>query len=475
MIFPFKLDRSQSAPIYRQLYHRFRESIVDGRLQPGDRVPAVRALAAELNLARGTVEAAYQLLMGEGYLIARGAAGTIVTPQLAPVSSPLLRAPVASTEYQPTHSGALPLALQMGLPALDAFPRKLWTRLAGRQLRQAGLEGLVYPDPRGHAPLRAAIATYLGISRGITCRPEQVFVCAGYRACLDLISHTLMRQGDTCWLEEPGYFMARNALLEAGAQVVPIPVDEQGLDVAQGIARSPDARFAVVTPTHQSPLGVSLSLPRRLALLDWANRRGSWIIEDDYDSEYRYQGKPLPALKSLDQQGRVLYTGTFSKVLFPGLRLAYLVVPAEQSEAFARQADRLHNYCPHVLQATVTAFLYEGHFARHLKKMRSLYARRRQWLVDALHQQFGERLLINPQAGGMHLVVGLHEGDDVELTQRARAVGIAVEPLSQWYLEAKPRYGLILGFTNIASAEQASTVALRLAQIIQDCKIYKPS
>ena len=466
MIVSFQLDHSQPAPIYRQLYQRFRESIADGRLRPGDRVPAVRALAAELNLARGTVEAAYQLLIGEGYLIARGAAGTFVTPQLAPVPATTLRAPVASPTYQATHSGTLPLALQMGLPALDAFPRKLWTRLAGRQLRQTGLEGLVYSDPQGYAPLRSAIASYLGISRGIACHPDQVFVCAGYRACLDLISHTLMRQGDTCWFEEPGYFMARNALLEAGAQLVPVPVDDQGLDVAQGIARAPHAGFAVVTPTHQSPLGVSLSLPRRLALLDWANCQGSWIIEDDYDSEYRYQGKPLPALKSLDQQGRVLYIGTFSKVLFPGLRLAYLVVPAEQSQAFARQADRLHNHCPQVLQATVAAFLNEGHFARHLKKMRSLYARRRQWLVDALHQQFGERLLINPQASGMHLVAGLRDGDDIELAQRARAVGIAVEPLSQWYLDGTPRHGLVLGFTNVVSAEQASALALRLAQII---------
>ncbi|MBP5119232.1 PLP-dependent aminotransferase family protein, partial [Pseudomonas protegens] len=402
MILPFELDRSQTAPIYRQLYQRFRESIADGRLRPGDRVPAVRALAAELNLARGTVEAAYQLLIGEGYLTARGAAGTIVTPQLAPVSAPTQRAPVAPTTYQATHAGTLPLALQMGLPALDAFPRKLWTRLAGRQLRQAGVEGLVYPDARGYAPLRAAIASYLGISRGISCHPEQIFVCAGYRACLDLISHTLMRPSATCWLEEPGYFMARSALLEAGAQLVPVPVDDQGLDVAQGIARAPEAGFAVVTPTHQSPLGVSLSLPRRLALLDWANRQGSWIIEDDYDSEYRYQGKPLPALKSLDQQGRVLYTGTFSKVLFPGLRLAYLVVPTEQTPAFARQADRLHNHCPHLQQATVAAFLNEGHFARHLNKMRGLYARRRQWLVEALHQALGGRLQIDPQAGGMH-------------------------------------------------------------------------
>ncbi|WP_123589359.1 aminotransferase class I/II-fold pyridoxal phosphate-dependent enzyme, partial [Pseudomonas fluorescens] len=174
-----------------------------------------------------------------------------------------------------------------------------------------------------------------------------------------------------------------------------------------------------------------------------------------------------PALKSLDQQGRVLYTGTFSKVLFPGLRLAYLVVPAEQTPAFARQADRLHNHCPHLLQATVTAFLNEGHFARHLNKMRGLYARRRQWLIDALHQQFAEGLQINPQAGGMHLVAGLGQGNDVELAQRARAVGIAVEPLSQWYLEAQSRQGLGMGFTNVASAEQASTLALRLAQVIQ--------
>lgn len=466
MTVQFELDRSQSAPIYRQLYQRFRESIADGRLRPGDRVPAVRALAAELNLARGTVDAAYQLLIGEGYLTARGVAGTVVTPHLTP-AAPLLQTAVASMDFQGTHSGTLPLALQMGLPALDAFPRKLWTRLAGRQLRQAGVEGLVYPDSRGYAPLRIAIASYLGISRGITCHPDQILVCAGYRACLDLISHTLMRPGDKCWLEEPGYFMARNALQEAGAELVPVPVDDQGLDVEQGIAHCPEARFAVVTPTHQSPLGMSLSLARRLALLAWANRQDSWIIEDDYDSEYRYQGKPLPALKSLDQQGRVLYTGTFSKVLFPSLRLAYLVVPLEQSQAFASQADRLHNHCPHLLQATVAAFLNEGHFARHLNKMRSLYARRRQWLVDALHRHLPERLQINPQAGGMHVVAGLSDGDDEALAQRARAVGIAVEPLSLWYLQATPKQGLVMGFTNVASAEQADVVAARLAQIIE--------
>ncbi|BAP42679.1 GntR family transcriptional regulator [Pseudomonas sp. StFLB209] len=462
----FEPDRNQPEPIYRQLYQRFRQSIADGRLRPGERVPAVRALAAELNLARGTVETAYQLLIGEGYLLARGAAGTIVSPQLPALTMPNLATPTSPSTYLSNHSGGLPMPLQMGVPALDAFPRKLWTRLAGRQLRRSGLEGLVYPDPQGHGPLRAAIATYLGISRGIACRPEQVFVCAGYRACLDLISHTLMRAGDRCWLEEPGYFMARHALLEAGAQLIPVPVDEHGLDVAQGIARAPDARFAVVTPTHQSPLGVSLSLPRRLALLDWANRNGSWIIEDDYDSEYRYQGKPLPALKSLDQQGRVLYTGTFSKVLFPGLRLAYLVVPAEQAATFACQADRLHNHCPLLQQATVCEFLVEGHFARHLNKMRRLYARRRQWLVEALQTACGEKLQIDTQAGGMHVLARLREGNDVAIAEQAQQAGIAVQPLSQWYLEDEGRQGLMLGFTNVASAEQAAALASQLAALL---------
>lgn len=466
MLIPFEPDRGHTAPIYRQLYQRLRECMSDGRLRPGDRVPAVRALAAELSLARGTVEAAYQLLIGEGYLIPRGPAGTIVSPQLTAQVLSVKRAPVVVSTQSTIHPGTPPLALQMGLPALDAFPRKLWTRLASRQLRHAGVEGLVYPDAQGYAPLRAAIARYLGVSRGITCRPEQVFVSAGYRACLDLISHTLMNSGDTCWVEDPGYFMARNTLKRAGAHLVPVPVDNDGLDIAQGVALAPNARFAVVTPTHQSPLGMPLSLARRLALLDWANRQGSWIIEDDYDSEYRYLGKPLPALKSLDEQGRVLYTGTFSKVLFPGLRLAYLVVPAEQLAAFAFQADRLQNHCPLLQQTTVAHFLDEGHFARHLNKMRSLYARRRQWLIEALNLQFGEDLQINLQAGGMHLVGVLKEGDDQDISRRARSFGLAIEPLSKWYLQTPPRQGLVMCFTNVASSEQAKEVALRLAQVL---------
>ena len=458
------LDSRLALPLYRQLYQRFRQALDDGQLRPGDRVPPVRALAAELNVARGTVEMAYQQLIAEGFLLPRGPAGTIVSPQWSRPAAPPPAVP-SSPDASAIHAGGAPLPLQLGLPALDAFPRKGWTRLAARQLRSQGLEGLVYPDARGHAGLRAAIATYLGLSRGIACRPEQVFVCAGYRACLDLIVQTLLAPGDACWFEEPGYFIARRALQDAGLELVPVPVDAAGLDVAAGLARAPTARCALVTPSHQSPLGVSLALPRRLALLDWARRQNAWIIEDDYDSEYRYQGKPLPALKSLDDGGRVLYTGTFSKVLFPGLRLAYLVVPPGQVAAFSRSADRLHNHAPLLLQGTVASFLEEGHFARHLNRMRSLYRQRRQWLAGALTDALGDAARIDLQAGGLHLLARLTQGDDRRWAEAAQADGLAVQALSRWYLETPSAQGLLLGFTNVVSAAEAVALARRLAQL----------
>lgn len=456
-------DPHVATPIYRQIYLRLRTAIAEGRLRPGERVPSVRALAAELNLARGTVDAAYQMLIGEGYLQTRGPAGTVVAPNVSPTplrtDAPRAEAPVPVL----THAGGMPLPLQMGLPALDAFPRKLWNRLAARALRQSGLEGLVYPDVRGHLALRTAVAGYLGVSRGIVCSPDQVFICAGYRACLDLICRSLLSDGDPCWFEDPGYFMARRFLQQAGAQLVPVPVDAWGLDVDAGIRLAPQARFAVVTPTHQSPLGVTLTLPRRQRLLDWAAREGSWIIEDDYDSEYRYQGRPLPALKSLDAHGRVLYCGTFSKVLAPGLRLAYMVVPDNQVQHFATVADSTQNHCPHLLQATAAAFIEDGYFARHLRKMRSLYATRRGYLVDALLNALGEHLHIDRGAGGMHLVAHLPAGfDDRGIAERAYGLGLDIQPLSTWHDAPGGQPGLLIGFTNVATPEQAEALVARL-------------
>jgi GntR family transcriptional regulator/MocR family aminotransferase len=467
-----QLETQDTAPVYRQLYARYRDAIIAGHLKPGDRVPSVRALASELNLARGTVDAAYQLLISEGYLEARGPAGTVVCPGLQPIPATVAVPHVPAAPVATVHDGQQPLALQMGLPALDAFPRKTWTRLTNQTVQQSGLDGMVYPDPQGSLRLRSAVASYLAISRGIACSPAQVFICAGYRACLELIARSVLRGGDKGWFEDPGYFLSRRFLQETGADLVPVPVDEEGMQVDAGERTAPDARFAVVTPSHQSPLGVSLSLRRRQALLAWATRQQSWIIEDDYDSEYRYVGRPLPALKSLDTHGRVLYTGTFSKVLIPGLRLAYLVVPEDQVARFAYMADTLHNHCPQLLQHTTARFIEDGHFARHLKKMRTLYAQRRALLSDALVAVLGDRLQLELRAGGMHILARIaSEMADVDVATRAKEAGIAIQPLSGWYLRADPVQGLLMGFTNVKDRHQALDLARRLAAIVDDTPI----
>lgn len=459
-----KPDRQSDTPIYRQLYQRYKDAIVSGRLRPGDRVPAVRSLASELNLSRGTVDLAYQLLIGEGYLQARGPAGTVVSPQLGRVTNAAAPPAVGPGKAPATESfAAAPLPFQMGLPALDAFPRKLWSRLAARRVRSLGVPGLAYPDPAGHRLLREQLVAYLGVSRGISCEVEQVFITAGYRGSLDLICRSLLSPGDKIWFEDPGYFHARRFLQGAGAQMVSVPVDGEGIQVDRGRALAGDARFAVVTPSHQSPLGVSMSLPRRLALLAWAREAHSWLIEDDYDSEYRYVGRPLPALKSLDEDDRVLYAGTFSKVMFPALRLSYLVVPLSAVDRFRQACDTFQGGCPELWQTTVADFMQQGHFARHLKKMRSLYAERRRFLARALEQVFGERLRIELQAGGIHLLATLSPGeDDRVLSARAVAAGLSVYALSTWRVEAGGPPGLLLSFTNIASAEEALRLAERL-------------
>lgn len=467
MTLPFSpINAATDGPIYRQIYLRIRQSIADGVLRPGDRVPSVRGLASELNLARGTVESAYQILISEGYLIARGPAGTVVSPQIRLPPELVGRASVVpETAAWSEHTGTMPLPLQMGLPALDVFPGKIWNRLAAREMRQSGLQDLIYPDPQGHAPLRAAIAGYLGVSRGVACSPDQVFICAGYRASLDLICRAVLRSGDACWFEDPGYLMARRFLANAGMKLLAVPVDDDGLDVEAGIKMDANARFALVTPSHQSPLGVSLSLSRRYALLDWARAGERWIIEDDYDSEYRYRGRPLPALKSLDtgSPGRVLYTGTFSKVLAPGLRLSYLVVPQEQVARFVETADRMQNQCPRLLQATLVRFIEEGYFARHITKMRSVYADRRAMLGGALGAALGTRAQIRLQAGGMHLLAMLENGsDDSAIALRARSLGLSVQALSTWYAGGTSNRGLMTGFTNVRSAEEASALSRTL-------------
>jgi GntR family transcriptional regulator/MocR family aminotransferase len=460
------LDRAAGQPLYRQLYDRFRDAIAQGKLAPGDRVPSVRDLASELGLARGTVEAAYDLLAGEGYFVARGQAGTVVAPQLAGASVlPKVRtrgnAGADAREDSQIEAAARPL--QLGLPALDAFPRKLWVRLAARRVRSMPPSALAYPDPAGYPPLREAVAAYLLVSRGIACSAEQVFVTAGYPGALNLVRRALLDSGDTVWLEDPCYWAARRFVETTGARIAAVPVDADGLRVPEGVRRAPAARLAIVTPAHQSPLGMSLALSRRLELLRWAADAGAWIVEDDYDGEFRYRGRPLPALKSLDREGRVLYAGTFSKVLFPALRLAYLVVPEEVVGAFDRACRAYQGECPWLMQAVVADFMHEGHFLRHLKKMRGLYARRRETVAAALTAAFPDRLRIELQAGGLHLVarLALRESDR-RLARLAQGAGFGVQPLSEWAIERECGQALLIGFTNVDTPAAAESLVRRL-------------
>ncbi|MER1969035.1 PLP-dependent aminotransferase family protein [Castellaniella sp. GW247-6E4] len=461
--------RESDAPIYMQLYRRFRDAIAAGKLRPGDRVPSVRSLASELHLARGTVELAYQMLTSEGYFEARGPAGTVVSPRLNSVGEAgraALSKPPSKPAQRPQAASDEPMPFQFGLPALDAFPRKTWTRLAGRSLRVLGAAAMNYPDPAGHEPLRRAIATYLGISRGIACSYEQVFITAGYRGALELICRTVLHSGDVGWHEDPGYLYIRDFLQRSGMRLAPIPVDEEGLNVEIGRRRAADARFAVVTPTHQCPTGVALSLPRRLELLKWAQQRRAWIIEDDYDSEFRYHGRPLPALKSLDRDERVLYTSTFSKVLFPGLRLGYLVAPEAHIGRFRSAANHLSGPGSVWPQATVAEFMAQGHFTRHLRKMRSLYAQRRDYLVDALAQVFGAGLHIAAtQAGGTHVLGMLHgRRSDRDFAAAAQSRGLAIQALSHWRMRRSGPEGVLMGFANIPGAEEAVALTRRLME-----------
>jgi GntR family transcriptional regulator/MocR family aminotransferase len=458
------LDPNAPEPFYRQIYDRLCGAIATGALKPGDRIPSARAMATELGLARGTVDMAYSLLTAEGYIQPRGQAGTIVTPELeagARLSRVPMTHPVRPSTFRPDSI----LPFQMGLPALDAFPRKLWAQLGARSARAIQPASMAHPSVFGTQALRAEIATYLQVSRGISCSPSQVFVTSGYRNSLELISHALLKAGDQVWVENPGFPPTRELLSYLAISPVAIPVDADGMIVSEARTRAPDARAAVVTPAHQSPLSVSLTLPRRMALLNWAAQNGAWIIEDDYDGEYRYVSRPLPALKSLDRDGRVLYAGTFSKVLFPSLRLAYLVVPESQVERFEEIAQAFGG-SPELTQSIVTTFIHEGHFARHIQRMRKLYAERRNHTVAALGMVLEGRASINAQPGGMHLVLQLAAGSDRDLVARMRDNGLYAEALSDWTMTDDAPAGLLLNFTNVETPEMAVGLAKRILALM---------
>jgi GntR family transcriptional regulator/MocR family aminotransferase len=331
------------------------------------------------------------------------------------------------------------------VPALDQFPYRLWSRLAARRWRRQPL--LDYGDPGGYAPLREAIAEYVRLARGARCLAEQVIITSGSQQGVDLAARVLLDPGDAVWMEDPGYSGARAALQVAGASIVPVPVDREGLVVEEGERVAPEARLAYVSPSHQFPVGVTMSAGRRLALLRWASRAGAWILEDDYDSEFRYDARPLAALQGMDEDGRVIYVGTFSKTLFPALRLGYLIVPEGLVEVFRAARAVSDRQSPTMDQVVLADSLVGGHFARHARRMRRLYSERQEVLVDAVRGRLGDRLEVFPSAAGMHLLGWLRPAvDDTLVSAKAAALGIEAAPLSRYALVQPPRGGLLLGW-----------------------------
>ena len=441
------VDRAAAMPLSDQICASLRAAILEGRIEPGARLPSWRDLATQLGVARGTVRIAYERLIDELLIVSAGAAGTRVVKQ------PVERQHPASIENERPFRervrdySAPPLPFQMGVPAQDGFPAKLWSRIYMRMVRENATAPTSYPDPRGEPELRAQIASYLAIARGVRCVPDQVIVTSGFRAGLGLAIQTLNVGGCAAWLEDPGFPVTRMGLELAGMKPVPVPVDEKGLDVERGIALAPHAALAVVTPGQQAPTGVTLSMERRKALLHWAAESGAWIIEDDYLSELQLKGRAAPALASLDLEGRVVHIGSFSKTLSPSLSLGFLVTPPALAGRFGEVTACLSPAPNPTTQLAVARFFANGHYLRHLRRMKRLYIARR----DALRTCLGKDAGVEEAMSGLALSLRLQPGtDDVAMARRAPQHGILPAALSPWYIDAARRSpGLLLSVTNL--------------------------
>jgi GntR family transcriptional regulator/MocR family aminotransferase len=462
-----RLDARANGTLQTQIYAAIRRAILDGDLAPGTRLQSSRAIASDLGVSRTTTLLAFEQLTAEGYLTARRGSGTYVAREL-PDDLPRARAPqiVRRREHPPVsrrgaalraipaaarrcHTGA-PRAFRLGVPALDLFPIRLWTQLVNRRLRTVTVSQLDYSDFAGFLPLRQAIADHVRVSRGTRCDASQVVIVAGAQRGLELACQVLLDPDDEAWMEDPGYQGTRSALTNAGARILTAPVDDQGLKVDVVARHGGGARVVFVTPSHQFPLGVAMSLPRRLALLQWARAERAWVIEDDYDSEFRYGTRPVPCLHGLDTDGRVIYVGSFSKTLFPALRLGFVVLPADLHDTVmgARRAADLHP--PAIDQAVLADLIAEGHFDRHLRRMRAAYRERLEALADAARRFCGGVLQLRPVRTGMHAVADVIGVSAERVFEEAAARGVEVMPLSAYFLRpVTSANALIMGFAPV--------------------------
>jgi GntR family transcriptional regulator/MocR family aminotransferase len=464
------VNRKTSIPLHKQIYDSYREMIVTGKLRPGQQIPSTRALTTELKISRIPLLTAYSQLLAEGYFETHKGAGTFVCSSL-PDQMPRLDGVVTSSTRSAFR--ARPVAHRMrilppferppwfgpgpfsvGEPACDEFPFKIWSSLVARHCRNNPPSTFYYGHPLGLEPLRDAICEYLTTARRVRCTPKQLIITSGSQQALEISARVLLDPGTPVWVEEPSYWLTQQVVRLAGAQLIPVPVDGEGIKVSAVLERHRKARVAYVAPSHQYPLGSTMSASRRLQLLDWAQNSGSWIVEDDYDSEYRYENMPVASLQGLDSNARVIYIGTFSKVLFPSLRIGYVVVPEDLINHFVaarRVMDITASYLP---QAVLTDFIREGHFARHIRRMRQLYQERRTALVNALRKEFGPTLEILGAEAGMHLLMLLPKGcRDLDIANRAARQKLWVTPLSSCYLKDPRSQGLILGFGGTRAVE----------------------
>jgi GntR family transcriptional regulator / MocR family aminotransferase len=467
---PIAIDRASHTPLYRQIYEAIRQAILDGRLRSGLRLPSTRTLANEVGVSRNIMVLAFEQLLTEGYVRSRTGSGTTVARSLPEeflhVGRRSSQLPQSRRHSLLSHRGlriseltsairslapAARLApFQYGLPALEELPLELWGRLVARHFRRAPKELLVHGDPAGLWALREAIASYVGAARGVRCSPNQVIVVNGSQQAVDLAGRVLLDPGDRAVVENPGYFGARSALKAAGIQLVPVPVDQEGLSITALKRKPGKLKLVYVTPSHQFPLGVAMSLNRRLELLDWAARRSAWIFEDDYDSEYRYESRPIPALQGLDQEGRVIYVGTLSKVLFPAIRFGYLIVPDDLVQPFVAARALTDLSSPQVEQAALAEFISEGHLARHIRRMRALYMERRDFMKRMIEENIA-CIEVNNTEAGMHFVGWLPSGtDDAAIAREALKVGLQVMPVSAFAIHTLSRPGLLLGFAGFS-------------------------
>jgi GntR family transcriptional regulator / MocR family aminotransferase len=478
------IDRNERKPLHVQVYDGYREAILRGDLQPGQRIPSSRELAAEIGVSRFPVLHAYEQLMAEGYFEGHVGSGTFVSATLPEQMMSFRR---STGDLDADTKGIRPISRRIQFyphfekdprlrgwgafgvhqPAYDHFPFKVWAGLVARHSRNPHVSAIHNINPLGSERFREEICAYLRTARAVKCDASQIMIVSGSQQALDITARVLLDTGDSVLVEEPGYNLERTVLAAAGSQLKLVPVDNEGIDVAYAVKRYRNAKAAFVTPSHHFPLGWTMSVSRRLMLLNWAQSSGAWIIEDDYDSEYRFDARPIASLQGLDVNSRVIYIGTFSKILFPSLRVGYIVIPRDLVNHFAAVRFAMDIFPPYLYQEALSDFMSEGHFGRHIRKMRRIYGERRAKLIECLRTEFGEGLQVHGSAAGMHVAFTLPDGfDDIACAAQAARERMWLWPLSPHYYSAKKRRsGFVLGFGS-TPAEQIPLAVKRLRSLI---------